>query len=472
MTKSDSPDPVYVGDVITYTIAVRNNGPDVATSATMHDDFPNALDVESVSTSWGECTEANNAVDCDIGALCHPGECGDAPESATITITARALRTGTVTNTASGRAKQADPDTSNNKDSEPTTVLPLFALTLSPNAATNPVGSPHTVTATLTRKGQPDPGREISFAAAGANQASGTDVTDSAGKAAFTYTGGNAGQDTITACYAVSSNPCEVSDTATKAWTAYHLAIGGAIDPGTQNVTHTVVAHVTNNGQDINGLTVLFSVSGANTASGSDVSGPHGKADFTYPGKQAGDDTIVACLDLNGNGQCNTPTEPTASIGYTWEPQCRNGEDDDHDGLTDHPADPDASPRATRRSRTRASARTASTTTVTAPSTSPTTRAARRATIPPRSSTTRTSARVVEVAAGAQRTAPRACHRRAACPSSSRRTRWATRASSSSTARSCARTTSAIWSCGSRAGVPSACGCASSCATATTASVA
>jgi hypothetical protein len=97
---------------------------------------------------------------------------------------------------------------------------------------------------------------------------------------------------------------------------------------------------VTNDGQDINGLTVLFSVTGANTASGSDVSGPHGKADFTYPGRNAGDDTITACLDLNGNGVCNTPTEPTASIGYTWEPQCNNGQDDDHDGLVDHPADP------------------------------------------------------------------------------------------------------------------------------------
>ena len=418
VTKSDSPDPVYEGDLLTYTMLVRNNGPEPAFGVYLHDNLPNSVEFVSVTTSRGSCEVEDGTVTCFIGTLCGPGEC-EGVTTASVTITVRPLRPGTVTNTARvNDTGSSDPDKSNNKASATTTVRPAFALALSPASATNPVGSQHTVTATLTRKGQPDPNRQISFAATGANQASGTDTTDSAGRATFTYTGGNTGQDTIKACYETPSNPnpCSVSDTVTKSWTAYTLSIGGATTPGTQNVTHTVVAHVRNNGQDINGRTVLFSVSGANSASGSDVSGPHGKADFTYPGRQAGDDTIVACLDLNANGQCNTPAEPTASIAYTWQAQCRNGVDDDHDGLTDHPADPGASPPATRPSRTRASAPTASTTTATAGSTSRTIQAARRATIPPRSSTTLKSGPAAAVAAAAPRTAPRACHRPAACP--------------------------------------------------------
>lgn len=39
---TDSPDPVRVGSTLTYTITVRNNGPDMAAGVTLTDTLPAA----------------------------------------------------------------------------------------------------------------------------------------------------------------------------------------------------------------------------------------------------------------------------------------------------------------------------------------------------------------------------------------------------------------------------------------------
>ena len=50
------------------------------------------------------------------------------------------------------------------------------------------------------------------------------------------------------------------------------------------------------------GITVSFSVSGANTAGGSDETDTAGEASFCYTGTVAGLDTITAFADTNGDG--------------------------------------------------------------------------------------------------------------------------------------------------------------------------
>lgn len=80
------------------------------------------------------------------------------------------------------------------------------ALTLDPAADTNPVGTSHTVTATLTESGNPVANATISFTVTGANPTSGTGTTNASGEATFTYTGANAGDDTIVACYDADAN--------------------------------------------------------------------------------------------------------------------------------------------------------------------------------------------------------------------------------------------------------------------------
>lgn len=69
----------------------------------------------------------------------------------------------------------------------------------------------------------------------------------------------------------------------------------------------TVTATITNPGGSIAGQTVSFSVSGANTASGTAVTSENGQATFSYSGTNTGTDTITATF-LSGTG--------TASV--TW----------------------------------------------------------------------------------------------------------------------------------------------------------
>jgi Big-like domain-containing protein len=98
-------------------------------------------------------------------------------------------------------------------------------LTLSPKTATNPTGTPHTVTAELkSSAGTPVPGASIVFEVTGVNpQPAATRTTGADGKATFTYTGTTAGDDAIKACLDNSGNGAcdtgEVTDTAAKTWT-------------------------------------------------------------------------------------------------------------------------------------------------------------------------------------------------------------------------------------------------------------
>ena len=103
-------------------------------------------------------------------------------------------------------------------------------LTLTPATAENPVGSLHTVTADLTNPSGSDAGQTILFSVSGVNTASGSDVTDAAGSATFSYKGTNAGNDTITACFDANGNATcdqgELTATASKTW------IGGSACTG------------------------------------------------------------------------------------------------------------------------------------------------------------------------------------------------------------------------------------------------
>lgn len=96
-------------------------------------------------------------------------------------------------------------------------------LTLTPEDADNPIGTSHTVTATVLTGPFPEDGRDVVFTVTGANPTSGSAVTDIAGAATFTYTGTNPGVDTITAFLDEDGDGVQdadetVMDTATKEW--------------------------------------------------------------------------------------------------------------------------------------------------------------------------------------------------------------------------------------------------------------
>jgi hypothetical protein len=97
------------------------------------------------------------------------------------------------------------------------------SLTLAPKTETDDVFTQASETATVKdASANAVPGVVVRFTVTGANPGSGSQTTDQFGQAVFSYTGQNAGIDTITA-YADKNNngvqdPGEPSDTATKTW--------------------------------------------------------------------------------------------------------------------------------------------------------------------------------------------------------------------------------------------------------------
>lgn len=110
ITKSASPNPVFVNDNITYTITVTNNGPDSADNVTVSDTLPASTSFVSADATQGLCTEAGGTVSCAIGTMTNG-------QSVTITLVARANSAGSVNNTASVATTTVDPDGNNNASS-------------------------------------------------------------------------------------------------------------------------------------------------------------------------------------------------------------------------------------------------------------------------------------------------------------------------------------------------------------------
>lgn len=126
----------------------------------------------------------------------------------------------------------------------------ITGFTLTPATDTNPVETTHTVTATVTVSGAPQSGVTVNFSVTGANTASGSCVTDAAGQCSFSYTGTNAGTDTITATATVAGET--QTATASKVWEEVgpppgvegRMTGGGSvIDPVAGRVTHGFELH-------------------------------------------------------------------------------------------------------------------------------------------------------------------------------------------------------------------------------------
>jgi len=202
-------------------------------------------------------------------------------------------------------------------------------LTLTPATDENPVGSSHTVTAHLSDNNGPIANATILFSVSGANTAVGSGTTNAGGEATFSYTGTNAGSDTITACWDENTNgTCDVNEstaTATKTWAGVgppaNLVL--APDPATNVVDsqHCVTATVTDQaGNPTPGITVRFSVTGSVTTGGSVTTNGAGQAEFCYTGPGLpGADVITAYADTNNdNVNAPPPAEPEDTADKTW----------------------------------------------------------------------------------------------------------------------------------------------------------
>ena len=225
------------------------------------------------------------------------------------------FNTGTPTNTVFGLAVFGE------------LLVSQRVLTLAPATDENPVGTNHTVTATLTDGlGTPVPGETILFSVTGAHTTSGSGVTDVNGEAQFTYSGTNLGVDTIVACFDANTdaacNPGELTATAAKTWVVgppAALDLQPATATNTVDEQHCVTASVEDQfGNPTPGITVRFSVTGSVSTSGSGTTDVNGDATFCYTGPALpGADTITAYADTNTNN-VQDPGEPGDTAAKTW----------------------------------------------------------------------------------------------------------------------------------------------------------
>ncbi len=143
LTKTESSDPIYAGETLTYTLSVNNAGPSTAANLTVTDTLPASVTFQSASGTDWTCGEASGTVTCTRAALA----VGAAP-NIEITVTAPAAA-GDITNQAAVTADTDDPDTVNNNDSTTTTVLALADLSLTKTDSPDPVYAGQALTYTL-----------------------------------------------------------------------------------------------------------------------------------------------------------------------------------------------------------------------------------------------------------------------------------------------------------------------------------
>ncbi|MFL6281555.1 MAG: DUF11 domain-containing protein, partial [Pyrinomonadaceae bacterium] len=121
VSKTDSADPIYVSQLTTYTMVVKNyNTPISATGIVLTDNLPASMQFISATTTQGSLVtppvNSSGIVTANLGTLA-------VNATATVTVTVRATAAGAITNTATASANENESNPSNNSASQTTTVL-------------------------------------------------------------------------------------------------------------------------------------------------------------------------------------------------------------------------------------------------------------------------------------------------------------------------------------------------------------
>jgi uncharacterized repeat protein (TIGR01451 family) len=125
---------------ITYNFLVSNAGPSAGTAATFTDTLPAGVQFVSASSGQGSCTQTGGVVTCDLGSV--PS---GSSVTATVVVTGPLLP-GTIHNTATVKASEADPNLANNTSTSSTDVglLPVVAPVTTPTPPPLPTPTPST----------------------------------------------------------------------------------------------------------------------------------------------------------------------------------------------------------------------------------------------------------------------------------------------------------------------------------------
>ena len=145
LTKTDSPDPVQVGNNLTYTITITNLSPRAAFNVQMTDTLPAGVTFVSATPSQGFCT-GTSTINCGLDSINGvPGE-----NFATVIVVVTPTAVGTLSNTATVTTTSQDFNATNNSDTEMTTVIPASTPTPPPATPTPTPATPTPPPATPT----------------------------------------------------------------------------------------------------------------------------------------------------------------------------------------------------------------------------------------------------------------------------------------------------------------------------------
>jgi len=118
-----TPDPVFIGSNLVYTIVITNNGPLAAPNVSLTNTLPSSVILKSASASQGTLTTNGNPIFGSFPTVATGG-------SVTVILTVTPQSTGTITNKASLGSGYSDPAPANNNASITTTVIPLPILSV------------------------------------------------------------------------------------------------------------------------------------------------------------------------------------------------------------------------------------------------------------------------------------------------------------------------------------------------------
>ena len=183
-------------------------------------------------------------------------------------------------------------------------------IELAPVTAENPVGTTHTLTATVTEKGKAASGVKVHFTVTGANPQTGEATTTGAGEASFTYKGENEGTDSIVASFTDAEGKLHESNTATKVWV------------GPEKGT-TLATSLAGGGQEGGTITVKegTAVTDGATLSGKNAGSASGTVDYkVYSDKECTSETADAGTVTVTDGSVPASNPETLSPGtYYWQ---------------------------------------------------------------------------------------------------------------------------------------------------------
>jgi uncharacterized repeat protein (TIGR01451 family) len=129
ISATDSPDPVFIGSNLVYTITITNAGPITALNVHLTNTLSGSVILKSASTTVGTLATNSDPIIGTLGDLANQS-------SAKIILTVRPTASGTINNIASVGSDSTDLNPANNSVTNTTTVWPLPFLSIT-NLMTN-----------------------------------------------------------------------------------------------------------------------------------------------------------------------------------------------------------------------------------------------------------------------------------------------------------------------------------------------